>query len=829
MDRTQKLIFYSQFFDAGGYALLARGYTRGLLTRGWPIRVEVMRGPVEIDNENVEFFNKLRHYDEMGRPSAIMEPNLIKIISFIPVINNIPKFKHNIIYTMMECRKVHPSFIENCNRYYHSCWTPTEFNAQVFRECGMKIPVSVAPIGIDDIFSRKNIDPDYKPNYKLFGEGPVEPSGFKFMSMFRWSYRKGFDVLIKSFLREFEKKDNVSLTIYSRHASQSHEKRFNDAVEYDIFRLIEENKKPNMPPIYWSSQITPIDKMPTLYGLGDAFISTSRGEGQCTLPDAKIKTLDGIKEIQNIKVGDYVFTHKGRPKKVLNVIKRNYFGEMVKIRCYGRANIDLILTPNHPVYTLKTSKIKSTQTKNKIFNSEFDKNSLQFVYRNSYGNRSVFDKINLEWIEASDISIGDNIFYPKINYEDKKEYIDLKNELKNENFIFENNKIFYANKFGRKCNTYSFLDFYKLKFTKELFRLFGYFIAEGSTNGANICFAFHSNEIKYIDDVKCLFKFCFNKCKPNLIFRERHSAQLTFANKMISKLFINFFGRGAKNKKIPYWFFNIDDELKFSLLSGMFKGDGCFGERCNHKMFYSTSSLELANNVFDLLHSLGIGCSINIDDKEKRKKDKAFENSGIGYVVNITSIKNHNALMSSIGEEYFLKNGRHFENYKTTKDYQLLKVRKIEKVNYSGLVYNIAVEEDNSYICENLAVHNCLPSLEAGKMEIPTILPYHSGFMDYVSDQVSYKIDVDEWEICNENLEWKKGGWITNLFLNQEFPKFGDQTVEQVRSLMRRVLEQPTEAANKVKEFKKLIDERYSWDACLDAAESHLDKVIESF
>ena len=42
-------------------------------------------------------------------------------------------------------------------------------------------------------------------------------------------------------------------------------------------------------------------------------------------------------------------------------------------------------------------------------------------------------------------------------------------------------------------------------------------------------------------------------------------------------------------------------------------------------------------------------------------------------------------------------------------DYFLTPIKKIKIIKFSGKVYNFEVEEDNSYIANNLAVHNCMP------------------------------------------------------------------------------------------------------------------------
>lgn len=73
--------------------------------------------------------------------------------------------------------------------------------------------------------------------------------------------------------------------------------------------------------------------------------------GPCLLPDALIQTDKGLKEIQDIEIGDKVFTHKGRFRKVSKTYKRDYSGDMIDIVTENKDSI--ILTPDHPVWSIK--------------------------------------------------------------------------------------------------------------------------------------------------------------------------------------------------------------------------------------------------------------------------------------------------------------------------------------------------------------------------------------------------------------------------------------------------------------------------------------------
>lgn len=273
----QRLVLVGTVMDAGGYAYNNRNVIKRLNDLGWDCKLEAINGTIEVSPEELNYLNSLRMFKK-NIPQVYMDKNCIKIFSHIPV-KNVPKFKRNIIYTMSETRLPHPRFVHACNTYYDELWTPTEWNAQGLIERGLKIPTKVVPIGIDEIYNEENAGIELPLSYAKFGNGPEQPEGFKFLSVFRWSYRKGFDLLVKSFLRRFKQQDGVCLVIHSRHAAMSHAKQFSDYVANDLDMLYNLHKKEDSPPIYLCQDIVPMWAMPSFYRKHDAFVSTSRGEG----------------------------------------------------------------------------------------------------------------------------------------------------------------------------------------------------------------------------------------------------------------------------------------------------------------------------------------------------------------------------------------------------------------------------------------------------------------------------------------------------------------------------------------------------------------------
>jgi len=185
---SQKIIWVGWFWEHSGYALMNRSYVKKLSDRGWDLGIEPIPCPKEITEEEFDYFQKkakTSNNNGIIRNEYFLEKDLIKILGWIPL-KGIPQYKHNIIYTMSESKNIAPNFIETCNNFYNSCWTTTDYYKQIMEDDGMKIPVSVMPIGIDEIYKKENAKKDFKTKYKVFSKRDnvsQEPSGFKFLSV----------------------------------------------------------------------------------------------------------------------------------------------------------------------------------------------------------------------------------------------------------------------------------------------------------------------------------------------------------------------------------------------------------------------------------------------------------------------------------------------------------------------------------------------------------------------------------------------------------------------------------------------------------------------
>jgi len=268
---AKRIIYKGVFMDHGGYANMNREIALRLSAkRDIDMKIEVVPSGKQVSDE---IYKRL-----MSIARSYVNPkNAVNIIGFTPMQTDLSNF--NVFFTMMEPETLHPSFKNLCNKFSDHIFTPTQWNKEMFIRGGIKKPIHVIPLGIDEkIYQNKEI----KRLPILCRElparnGPVAPSkGFNFITLFGWSYRKGIDVLLKSYCNAFTGNDDVGLIICSRYMGGS-DLKSKSKVESDILKFMSEYDNP--PTVYYYGDSTPVASMPNLLKNGDCFVWTSRGEG----------------------------------------------------------------------------------------------------------------------------------------------------------------------------------------------------------------------------------------------------------------------------------------------------------------------------------------------------------------------------------------------------------------------------------------------------------------------------------------------------------------------------------------------------------------------
>ncbi len=147
------------------------------------------------------------------------------------------------------------------------------------------------------------------------------------------------------------------------------------------------------------------------------------------------------------------------------------------------------------------------------------------------------------------------------------------------------------------------------------------------------------------------------------------------------------FGHKAHNKKIPQWVMESTPEAKESFLEGFFDADGHFPYL--GAVSVSTTSPSVAYGIQRLLADFGLTPSVRFKKKNPTHviEGRTVNQRDLWYVDAKIPI---NRPQVAHDDEYIW-----------------VPVKNIERYNTETTVYNFDVEEEHTYMVQNLATHNC--------------------------------------------------------------------------------------------------------------------------
>ena len=149
------------------------------------------------------------------------------------------------------------------------------------------------------------------------------------------------------------------------------------------------------------------------------------------------------------------------------------------------------------------------------------------------------------------------------------------------------------------------------------------------------------------------------------------------------------FGHGAGVKSFPAWSLGMNESLRRSLLAGYVSADGHTRTICNGEVTYcSTISKSLAFSLRSLAESLGYTTNVN------------------GPYENRTCIEGRTINALPLWGVKWRHVAQREQNVRDEL-HNWTRLRCVEDEERTATVYNIAVEEDESYVAEGIVVHNC--------------------------------------------------------------------------------------------------------------------------
>ncbi len=271
------------------------------------------------------------------------------------------------------------------------------------------------------------------------------------------------------------------------------------------------------------------------------------------------------------------------------------------------------------------------------------------------------------WVEARRVCVGDVVGRPILEeVEDVEE-------------------IFHANQEGRWGE--ATMKMYRVPFGDDMMKVMGWYLAEGCVTDAQLLFYFGTSteEIRLAEECRDTIK----RLGFVATIRTPRTSTCVAASVILGRILEDHLGKGAAGKRIKPSIMKLPRRKLEALFLAYMQGDG-YRYRDDQYLRASTVSENLAYDVAAVANRIGYKCCIT---KQARPLTCEIE----GRIVNqqpLWDILVH--LNPAKRMKCWLEGG-----------YQCGRVRMATRTTYKGMVHNIAVEGDQTYVSPAMTVHNC--------------------------------------------------------------------------------------------------------------------------
>ena len=414
----------------------------------------------------------------------------------------------------------------------------------------------------------------------------------------------------------------------------------------------------------------------------------------CMPPDQEVLTEDGYRPISEIKIGDLVVTHRNRLRPVVHKFERETEEPLYIIRPKKMGYDDLRVTGDHKVYIIRSEWV----------NKHKSRDGLHLQHEP-------------DWIPAKEIKPGDYVAVAYNGEECPPNIISLQDYIPE--YETQDGKLFKATTRGYHGYVSDWGTHYKihdrLVLDGELCYLFGRWLGDGCVthrtgtdipSGIKIVFSLdEKNEAK---EVARIIEAKFGIEGSIKLSSTERWYDLWVNSMPMGEFFKAFLGCYSYGKRLPDQLMHLPAELTLELLRGLFSADGYVSD---NKLGIVLSNRTLAVQIHQLLLRMGYLFSVR-ENTHRLGRVPA-------YRVQATTNE-----CAPLFERFFgVQAPEHSVDLKYYFEYDSLKWVRIDEIaveDYSGIVLDIEVEEDHSFISAGIVVSNCyvIPSPEDSRQGI---------------------------------------------------------------------------------------------------------------
>jgi intein/homing endonuclease len=383
------------------------------------------------------------------------------------------------------------------------------------------------------------------------------------------------------------------------------------------------------------------------------------GSCPCFPAGTLVFTKRGNLPIEEVCVGDEVLTHLSRWKKVTHV--GSEYSNLVRLK--GQGHWGLECTPGHPFFSESKDWVPASEMKGNRWRTVAKvPSSFPPALQNKKG--VLFDRG--KW-RVNGYKNGHSVYLGRYASEEEA-------RKRRDSAVFSGE----IDVRGLGAANPESLEFA---------RFLGYWVGDGWVSGDNVLLCGAK------DHGPLLMEIMRDAGLSCCLSIEKTSSRARCGSKTLSAWLTENFGAGAASKRIPAWLHGMPEEYREHFLSGYSEADGHNEKNVRR---WTTVSRALAVGVRILLNQQGVSASITRHQTSRK-----------------TIIQGR-----LVSERPFFRVTA-YESARSFRFDDLHGIGLVREVEHSGFnrVYNLAVEEDETYVADGVVVHNCQPFSVAGRHE----------------------------------------------------------------------------------------------------------------
>ena len=427
----------------------------------------------------------------------------------------------------------------------------------------------------------------------------------------------------------------------------------------------------------------------------------------CFVPGTLVRTETGYRPIEKVKVGDRVLSSDGLYHNVTKVFETPYEGDLVSLTSTV-STVPILVTPEHPFKTLRGAHKRKGGCGPKCdrFIERGDGNAwrgsvtllpsgrwwarVQIGESRGKGRKALGTFTTREEAQRAIAEYQQNSHEPGhiLVWEDAvnlraKDWLVGKAPVEEQDL-----QIVSIPADVQKNTSLGTVRLGPSSFTvdEDFLWMVGLYLAEGSSGSRTICFSLHADETVFQERLMRYFSFLGYNPSIRVDDRSEGSGAVVSVNSTtLAEWFPVWLGRGCANKHIPEELMKLPVAKTWALIQGIHDGDG---SKSNREITQTSEILAL--QLAELLHRVGEQPLI----RQQRSNILTSKGNVRKLAYCVSWAESTTPRINRKGRWAF---GREL----------LARIRKVGRQAYSGLVYNLEVEGDHTYVVQGVLTHNC--------------------------------------------------------------------------------------------------------------------------